>query len=69
MAKGVTYCKEMEDNFKWGKKYGVMVITNWIVGFPTEKHLDFAQSMAFLWRNRNQNINNVGAGVGMAVGS
>ena len=67
MAKGVTI-KEMEDNFKWGKKYGVMAATNWIVGFPTEKHLDFAQSMTFLWRNRNQNINNVGAGVGMAVG-
>ena len=67
MAKGVTI-KEMEDNFKWGKKYGVMAATNWIVGFPTEKHDDFAQSMQFLWRNRNQNINNVGAGVGMAVG-
>lgn len=67
MAKGVTI-KEMEDNFKWGKKYGVMAATNWIVGFPTEKHIDFAQSMTFLWRNRNMNINNVGAGVGMAVG-
>jgi len=67
MAKGVTI-KEMEDNFKWGKKYGVMAATNWIVGFPTEQHDDFAQSMQFLWRNRNMNINNVGAGVGMAVG-
>lgn len=67
MAKGVTI-KEMEDNFKWGKKYGVMAATNWIVGFPTEEHDDFAKSMQFLWRNRNMNINNVGAGVGMAVG-
>ena len=67
MAKGVTI-KEMEDNFKWGKKHGVWAATNWIVGFPTEDHNDFAKSMQFLWRNRNMNINNVGAGVGMAVG-
>ena len=67
MAKGVTI-KEMEDNFKWGKKHGVWAATNWIVGFPTEDHNDFAKTMQFLWRNRNMNINNVGAGVGMAVG-
>lgn len=67
MAKGVTI-KEMEDNFASGKKHGVMAATNWIVGFPTEDHDDFAQTMIFLWRNRNGNINNVGAGVGMAVG-
>ena len=67
MAKGVTI-KEMEENFKWGKKYGVWAATNWIVGFPTETQDDFAKTMQFLWRNRNMNINNVGAGVGMAVG-
>ena len=67
MAKGVTI-KEMEDNLQSCRKYGVMAATNWIVGFPTEKRNDFAQTMQFLWRNRNNNINNVGAGVGMAVG-
>jgi len=67
MAKGVTI-KEMEDNFASGKKHGVYAATNWIVGFPTEKRTDFARTMTFLWRNRNMNINNVGAGVGMAVG-
>ena len=36
--------------------------------WATEKHDDFAKTMLFLWRNRNKNINNVGAGVGMAVG-
>lgn len=67
MAKGVTI-KEMEENFRWGKKYGVYAATNWIVGFPTEEHDDFAKTMQFIWRNRDQNINNIGAGVGMAVG-
>jgi hypothetical protein len=67
MAKGVTI-KEMEDNFDLCKKYNVAAATNWIVGFPTEKHDDFAKTMLFLWRNRDKNINNVGAGVGMAVG-
>lgn len=65
--KGVTV-KEMEDNFRLGKKYGVWAATNWIVGFPTEQLDDFAQTMLFLWRNKDMNINNVGAGVGMAVG-
>jgi anaerobic magnesium-protoporphyrin IX monomethyl ester cyclase len=67
MAKGVTV-KEMEDNLRSGKKYGIYAATNWIVGFPTEHRTDFAKTMQFLWRNRNMNINNVGAGVGMAVG-
>lgn len=67
MHKGVTI-KEMEDNFASGKKHGIWASTNWIVGFPTEELTDFAQTMQFLWRNKDQNINNVGAGVGMAVG-
>lgn len=67
MHKGVTV-KEMEDNFRLGAKYGIWAATNWIVGFPTEDLIDFAHTMTFLWRNRNNNLNNIGAGVGMAVG-
>lgn len=67
MHKGVTI-KEMEDNFLSGKKHNIWAATNWIVGFPTEQLVDFAQTMHFLWRNKDMNINNVGAGVGMAVG-
>lgn len=67
MVKGVTI-KEMEDNLRDGSAVGIYAATNWIVGFPTEGHSDFAQTMSFLWRNRNYKINNVGAGVGMAVG-
>jgi len=67
MAKGVTIA-EMEQNFIDGKKVGVFAATNWIVGFPTEDFQDFADSMTFLWRMRNENINNVGAGVGYGLG-
>lgn len=67
MAKGVTI-KEMEDNFRHGKEVGVYAATNWIVGFPTEDYQDFADTMTFLWRMRNMNINNVGAGVGYGMG-
>lgn len=67
MAKGVTI-KEMEDNFRHGKEVGIFAATNWIVGFPTEDLQDFSDSMSFLWRMRNMNINNVGAGVGYGLG-
>lgn len=67
MAKGVTIA-EMEQNFIDGKKTGIYAATNWIVGFPTEDLQDFSDSMTFLWRMRNMNINNVGAGVGYGMG-
>jgi len=67
MDKGVTIA-EMEQNFKDGKEVGIWASTNWIIGFPTEDKQDFADSMTFLWRNRNNNINNVGAGVGFGLG-
>jgi hypothetical protein len=67
MAKGVTIA-EMEQNFRDGKAVGIYAATNWIVGFPTEDLQDFADSMTFLWRMRNMNINNVGAGVGYGLG-
>ena len=67
MHKGVTVA-EMEENFRSAKAVGIYNATNWIVGFPTEEFNDFADSMSFLWRNREMNINNVGAGVGYGLG-
>ena len=58
----------MEQNFRDGKEVGIWAATNWIVGFPTETLQDFADSMTLLWRMRNMNINNVGAGVGYGLG-
>ena len=65
--KGVTIA-EMEQNFKDGKKTGVSAFTNWIVGFPTESYQNFADTMTFLWRNRNNNIDNIAAGFGFGLG-
>lgn len=67
MNKGVTI-SEMEENFKSGKEVGIWAATNWIVGFPTEDYQDFADTMAFIWRMRNMNINNAGLGVGYGLG-
>lgn len=67
MAKGVTIA-EMEQNFKDGKTVGIKAATNWIVAFPTETHQDYADTMTFLWRNRDMNINNMSTGIGFGQG-
>lgn len=67
MHKGVTIA-EMEQNFIDCKKVGIWCATNWIVGFPTEDFQDFSDTMTFLWRMRNNNMNNAGLGVGYGLG-
>ena len=67
MDKGVTI-QEMEQNFIDCKKVGIWAATNWIVGFPTEELVDYAETMTFMWRMRNNNINNMGLGVGYGLG-
>jgi radical SAM superfamily enzyme YgiQ (UPF0313 family) len=67
MHKGVTI-QEMEQNFIDCKKVGIYCATNWIVGFPTEDFQDYSDTMTFMWRMRNNNINNMGLGVGYGLG-
>jgi len=67
MDKGVTI-QEMEQNFIDCKKVGIWAATNWIVAFPTESYQDFADTMTFMWRMRDNNINNAGLGVGYGLG-
>lgn len=67
MNKGVTV-EEMEQNFRDGSKLGIKAATNWIVGFPTEEPVDFAKTMAFLWRMKDYNLSNVGTGTGFSQG-
>jgi hypothetical protein len=45
-----------------------MAFSNWMVGFPTEDHQDFADTMTFLWRNRNTSLVNIAAGFGFGLG-
>lgn len=58
----------MEENFKNGAKVGIKAHTNWIVGFSTEGYQDFADTMTFIWRNRNNGIVDIAAGTGFGVG-
>lgn len=67
MSKGVTI-KEMEENLRDGATTGVGAFTNWLIGFPTEDHQDFADTMTFLWRNRNTSLVNIAAGFGFGLG-
>jgi DNA-dependent RNA polymerase auxiliary subunit epsilon len=67
MAKGVTI-SEMEQNFQHGKEVGISAATNWIVAFPTESYQDYADTMTFLYRNRDMNINNMSTGIGFGQG-
>jgi hypothetical protein len=67
MHKGVTIA-EMEQNFADCKKVGIYCATNWIVAFPTEDYQDFSDTMTFMWRMRNNNVNNMGLGVGYGLG-
>ena len=67
MHKGVTI-QEMEQNLIDCKKVGIWAATNWIVGFPTEDFQDYSDTMTFMWRMRNNNINNMGLGVGFGLG-
>lgn len=67
MHKGVTI-QEMEQNFIDCKKVGIWCATNWIVAFPTEEYQDYSDTMTFMWRMRNNNINNMGLGVGYGLG-
>ena len=67
MAKGVSIA-EMEQNFRDCKTVGINATTNWIVAFPTETKQDYADTMTFLWRNRNTSIHNIQTGMGFGQG-
>ena len=60
--------EEMEQNFIDSTEAGVGVMTNWIVGFPTEDYQDFADTLTFLWRNRDNNIIVVSTANGFGLG-
>lgn len=66
IAKGTTTA-DMEQNFRDGSAVGIKAHTNWIVGFPTEGYQDFADTMTFIWRNRNNGIVDISPGFGFGL--
>ena len=46
----------IEQNLQDLTVVGINAFTNWFVGFPGEGHVDFANTMALMWRTRNTNI-------------
>lgn len=58
--------EDMEQNFEDITKVGISAYTNWISGFPTEKHEDHAKSMTFIHRVRNKNLKNLSLGYGFS---
>ena len=58
MKKRVTK-EDMEQNLIDGAKVGIGAITGWIISFPTEEISDFVETMILIWRNRNNNIQNI----------
>ena len=66
IAKGTTTA-DMEQNFRDGYAVGIKAHTNWIVGFPTERYQDFADTITFIWRNRNNGIVDIAPGFGYGL--
>jgi anaerobic magnesium-protoporphyrin IX monomethyl ester cyclase len=66
MKKEITL-DEIEDNMLSGKLTGIQAQTNWIVGFPNERHQDFADTLILLWRIRNNNLLAISAGVSLML--
>jgi len=56
----------MEQNFRDGKT-GVMAFDRWMQVFA-EEFQDFADTITFLWRNKNSGIINIAAGFGFGLG-
>ena len=55
----------MEQNFRDIKEVGIVALTNWISGWPTEEPNDHYQTMQFLWRHRENNLNSISLGYGL----
>ena len=66
MRKGIKV-EEVEQNLKDGHEVGLFNHVNWIVGFPTEKPIDFLHSLLFINNNREY-IHNIAPGMTCGVG-
>lgn len=68
MDKKVTV-EEMEQNFEDITKVGIHAMTNFLFGFPNETINDFYQTLQFIWRIREKNLNSMSLGHGFMPNS
>lgn len=66
MKKEITV-EEVEANMRDGAEVGIQAHTNWIVGFPNEDTLGFADTMILMWRIKNYNIMTISPGLSLIL--
>ena len=57
----------MEQNLRDAASVGIAASSNWIVGFPTEKTQDLADTLTLAYRIRNYNNSNISPGITMML--
>jgi anaerobic magnesium-protoporphyrin IX monomethyl ester cyclase len=66
MKKEITI-EEIESNMLSGSITNIQAHTNWIVGFPSEDHQAFADTLTLVWRIRNHNILTISPGLSLML--
>jgi anaerobic magnesium-protoporphyrin IX monomethyl ester cyclase len=66
MKKNITR-EAIENNLRDGGNEGILNSTNWIIGFPSEETMDFADTLTILYRIRNFKLINVSGGISMML--
>jgi len=66
MKKNITR-EAIEQNLRDSAACGIISSSNWIIGFPTEEPIDFADTLTILYRIRNQKLINFSPGVSLML--
>lgn len=66
MKKEITV-EEVEENLRCGAIVGIQAHTNWIIGFPNEDILAFADTLILIWRIRNYNVFTISPGLSLML--
>ncbi len=66
MKKNITR-ETVEHNLRDCSTVGISSNVNWIIGFPSEKHQDFSDSLTLLYRIRNYKIINISPGISLML--
>lgn len=66
MKKNITR-EAIENNLRDSASVGILSSSNWIIGFPTERIQDFADTLTILYRIRNHRLINFSPGISMML--